>query len=90
VYATGGWAGEFPSDCFVYYLGWKTEIDMHLKGSNRRDPRYCFRVYFFWSNREQARSRGVAAIASGEPDNLMDRGRAVGMIQTPKLAQGLD
>jgi hypothetical protein len=46
---TGGRAGEFPSDYFVTYLGRKTEIDMHLKGSNSRDPRYCFRVYFFWS-----------------------------------------
>jgi len=45
---TGGRAGEFPSDYFVTYLGRKTEIDMHLKGSNSRDPRYCFRVYFFW------------------------------------------
>ena len=47
---TGGRAGEFPSDYFVTYLGRKTEIDMHLKGSNSRDPRYCFRIYFFWSN----------------------------------------
>jgi hypothetical protein len=47
---TGGRAGEFPSDYFVTYRGWKTEIDMHLKGSNSRDPRYCFRVYFFWSD----------------------------------------
>ncbi|HUB45967.1 MAG TPA: hypothetical protein VMB73_13355 [Acetobacteraceae bacterium] len=41
-------AGEFASDYFVMYDGHRTEIDMHLKGSNSRDPRYCFRVYFFW------------------------------------------
>jgi hypothetical protein len=47
---SGPGAGENPNDFFVNYLGRRTEIDMHLKGSNSRDPRYCFRLYFFWSS----------------------------------------
>ena len=50
----GARAGENPNDYFVTYGGRKVEIDMHLKGSNSRDPRYCFRLYFFW-NEEKAR-----------------------------------
>ena len=35
------------------YDGRKTEIDMHLKGGNSRDPRYCFRLYFFWCDEKK-------------------------------------
>ena len=67
---TGGRAGEFPSDYFVTYLGRKTEIDMHLKGSNSRDPRYCFRIYFFLVQREQARGGGGLAPVSWRGESL--------------------
>lgn len=50
----GARAGENPNDYFVTYGGRKVAIDMHLKGSSSRDPRYCFRLYFFW-NEEKAR-----------------------------------
>jgi len=43
-------AGENASDYFVTYKGRRREIDMHLKGSSSRDPRYCFRLYFFWDD----------------------------------------
>jgi hypothetical protein len=64
---TGGRAGEFPSDYFVNYLGRKTEIDMHLRGSNSRDPRYCFRVYFFWSTENKR------AVVAWLPSHLESR-----------------
>jgi hypothetical protein len=46
-------AREFASDYFVKYLERRIKIDMHLKGGNSRDPRYCFRIYFFWSDENQ-------------------------------------
>ena len=46
-------AGENASDYFVTYEGRRMEIDMHLKGSSSRDPRYCFRLYFFWSESDR-------------------------------------
>ena len=68
---------KFPSDYSVTYLGRKTEIDMHLKGSNSRDPRYCFRVYFL-VQRKQADGGGVASIAPGKPSDLIGCGHTSG------------
>ena len=51
---SGTRAGENPDDYFVTHGGRRREVDMHLKGSNSRDPRYCFRLYFFWCE-EQGR-----------------------------------
>jgi hypothetical protein len=47
---SGARAGENANDYFVTHGGRRREIDMHLKGSNSRNPRYCFRVYFFWDD----------------------------------------
>lgn len=52
-------AGENPNDYFVDYYEKRMEIDWHLKGSNSRDPRYCFRLYFFW-----AEDQGKVVVAS--------------------------
>lgn len=43
-------AGEEGDEYFVRYLGKKVFLDRHLKRSNSRDPRYCFRLYFFWDD----------------------------------------
>ncbi len=42
-------AGEHASEYRVTYDGRLQWLDMHLKNGNSRDPRYCFRLYFFWS-----------------------------------------
>lgn len=41
-------AGQFGNEYFVKWKGRTEELDMHLKGSSSRDPRYGFRCYFFW------------------------------------------
>ena len=63
----GARAGEFPSEYFVTYDGRRTEIDMHMKGSNSRDPRYCFRLYFFWCDEKKR------AVVASLPSHLESR-----------------
>lgn len=41
-------ASEQGDEYFVQYKGRKRLLDRHLKGSNARDERYAFRLYFFW------------------------------------------
>ena len=41
-------SGEFGDAYFVQHGGRKRELERHLKGTNTRDPRYAFRLYFFW------------------------------------------
>jgi hypothetical protein len=41
-------AGEFGDEYFIRHGGRRRELDRHLKGSNSRDERYGFRLYFFW------------------------------------------
>ncbi len=40
--------GEERDAYFIVYKGIRREMDRHIKGSNSRDPRYAFRLYFFW------------------------------------------
>lgn len=41
-------AQSFGGEYFVKYQGEKHELDWHLKGSNNRDGRLGFRLYYFW------------------------------------------
>jgi hypothetical protein len=41
-------AQNFGGEYFVKYQGKKRELDWHLKGSNSRDGRLGFRIYYFW------------------------------------------
>ena len=45
---SGSGAGQFRDEYKVRWKGNIRLLDMHLKGSNSRDPRYGFRCYFFW------------------------------------------
>jgi hypothetical protein len=65
---SSGRAGENPDDYFVKYGGRRREIDMHLKGGNSRDPRYCFRLYFFWDDESK---RAVVASLPSHLDNRL-------------------
>lgn len=49
----GARAGQFGDEYFVEWRGRRRSLDLHLKGSNSRDPRYGFRLYFFWCDDEQ-------------------------------------
>lgn len=43
-------AGAHGDTYFVDYQGRRRQLEMHLKGTNNRDPRYGFRLYFFWDD----------------------------------------
>ena len=43
-------SGEYGDTYFVNHGGRKRELVRHLKGGNSRDPRYGFRLYFFWDD----------------------------------------
>lgn len=49
----GARAGEQGDEYFVNYAGRPRELDRHLKGSNSRDTRFGFRLYFFWDEDTQ-------------------------------------
>lgn len=45
---------KYASDLYsVQYGGGRRPLDRHLKGSNSRDRRYGFRLYFFWDEEGQ-------------------------------------
>jgi hypothetical protein len=46
----GARAGEEGDAYFVEFGGRKRELDRHIKGSNSRDERFGFRLYFFWDD----------------------------------------
>ena len=46
-------AGEEGDTYFVRYGGRRVELDRHLKKGSAREPRRCFRLYFFWDNDQQ-------------------------------------
>jgi hypothetical protein len=46
----GARAGEQGEAYFVDFGGKRRELDRHLKGSNSRDERFGFRLYFFWDD----------------------------------------
>lgn len=41
-------AGEQGDEYYVGYAGRRCYLDRHLKKGSSREPRYCFRLYFFW------------------------------------------
>ena len=43
-------SGQYGDDYFVSHRGRKRELDHHLKGSDSRDRRFGFRLYFFWDD----------------------------------------
>lgn len=43
-------ADSFGGEYFVKYQGERRELDWHLKGSNSRDGRIGFRMYYFWDD----------------------------------------
>ena len=48
--------GRVPQDAYRVSFGLgrtKRKLDRHLKRGNRRDPRDCFRLYFFWDEDEE-------------------------------------
>ena len=46
-------SGEHGDVYFVRHKGRRRELDLHLKGSDSRDPRFGFRLYFFWDNENE-------------------------------------
>ncbi len=46
----GQGAGQEGDTYFPTFRGARRELDRHLKGSNSRDPRFGFRLYFFWDD----------------------------------------
>ena len=45
---TGTRAGQTGESYLVEFAGHKRYLERHLKGSNSRDERYAFRLYFLW------------------------------------------
>ncbi len=45
--------GEQEDEYLVLYNGRKRELTRHLKKGNSRDPRHCFRLYFFWDENDE-------------------------------------
>ncbi|WP_146113070.1 hypothetical protein [Paracoccus yeei] len=46
----GNRAGEEGDTYFIRIGHRRVELDRHLKKGNSREPRYCFRLYFFWDD----------------------------------------
>ena len=42
--------GEQGDTYFVNYAGQRRMLELHLKRGNSREPRHCFRLYFFWDD----------------------------------------
>ena len=40
--------GEQGDEYFILHNGRRRELDRHLKKGNAREPRHCFRLYYFW------------------------------------------
>ena len=50
---TASWLGEQEEEYLVLYNGRKRELTRHLKKGNAREPRDCFRLYFFWDEDDE-------------------------------------
>lgn len=50
---TGPAAGEQGDTYKVKYESQNCFLDRHLKKGNSREPRFCFRLYFFWHQRSE-------------------------------------
>ena len=49
-----GERGGEEGDAYVVRVnGRRRELDRHLKGSNSRDPRWGFRLYFYWDDEQE-------------------------------------
>ena len=46
-------AGEQGESYFVSHHGKKYKLESHIKKGSSRDPKYCMRIYFFWSNEDE-------------------------------------
>lgn len=46
----GNRAGEQGDTYFIRMGQRRVELDRHLKKGNSREPRHCFRLYFFWDD----------------------------------------
>ena len=46
----GARAGEHGDAYFVQHGGRRRQLERHLKGSNARNERRGFRLYFFWDD----------------------------------------
>lgn len=63
-----GEAIKYSADQYsVQYGGSRRALDRHLKGSNSRDRRYGFRLYFFWDE------EGQVAVVGWLPTHLDNR-----------------
>ena len=51
--ATGDTRGAKRSQYTVQYAGRPCLLDRHLKQGQSKDPRICFRLYFFWDETEE-------------------------------------
>lgn len=58
------YAGDLYS---VQYAGGRRPLDRHLKGSSSRDPRFGFRLYFFWDE------EGQVVVVGWLPSHLENR-----------------
>lgn len=45
-------AGELGDTYFISYHGKKCKLERHLRKGKVRDPQFCMRIYFFWSEEE--------------------------------------
>ena len=50
---TGDGARFEGNEYTVQYQGARRDLDRHLKRGNSREPRFCFRLYFFWDDESQ-------------------------------------
>lgn len=51
--ATGDTRGDKRSQYTVQYAGMPRLLERHLKQGQSKDPRICFRLYFFWDEQEE-------------------------------------
>ncbi len=49
----GAGAGRHGDEYFVSFGGRRRELERHIKGSNSREQRFGFRLYFFWDEQSQ-------------------------------------
>lgn len=51
--ATGDGAKFEGGEYYIQYQGTRRLLDRHLKAGASREPRFCFRLYFFWDDDSQ-------------------------------------
>ncbi|HLH74303.1 MAG TPA: hypothetical protein VKX96_13530 [Chloroflexota bacterium] len=63
----GSRVGEEGDSYVIHFDGRKCLLNRHLKGSNDRDPRFGFRLYFFWDEGSEQ------VVVGWLPDHLPNR-----------------